>query len=117
MSQTQLYLTPRMSPVPPGWVTGNRGVLQRLVCLVRRLNEHLFALFSMQNVTRCHLGLCTEWGPKLTGACTTHVEDKHHVLIARVFTLLSDVLLEQFDYTNNKCASKNVFLKAFEAQV
>lgn len=106
-----------MSPVPPGWVAGNRGVLQGLVRLVRRLNEHLFALFSMQNVTRCHLGLCTERGPKLTGACTTHVEDKHHVLIARVFTLLSDVLLEQFDYTNNKRASKNVFLKALEAQV
>lgn len=75
---------------------------------------HPFAVFSMQ--TCGHLGLCREQGPSPAGACTARAEDKHHVLVARVFTLLSDVLLDQFDCTNNKWASKNVVLKAFEAQ-
>ena len=35
---------------------------------------------------------CMEQKPNLIGAHTTHVEDKHNVLIAGVFTLLSDVL-------------------------
>lgn len=69
----------------------------------------------MQNVTCGHLRLCVEQGLNLTSACTTHAEDKHHVLKARVFILLPDVLLEQFDYTSNKWASKDVLLKAFEA--
>lgn len=107
MSQTHLHLTPRTSSVPPGWVAGNKGVLQGLVCLMRRWNWwHPFAVFSMWNVTCCHL----------SSACTTHAEDKHCVLRAKMFTLLPDVLLEQFDCTNNKWASKRVFLKAFEAQ-
>lgn len=59
---------------------------------------------------------CGQSRGRSPGACTTHAEDKHHVLIARVFTLLPDVLLELFDYTNNKWASRNVFLKASEAQ-
>lgn len=60
---------------------------------------------------------CKEQGLNLIVARTTHVEDKHNVLIGGVFTLLCDVLGELFDYMNNKCASKNVFLKAFEAQI
>lgn len=57
------------------------------------------------------------WGRgRSPGACTTPAADKHHVLMATVFTLLPDLLLEHFDCTNNKWASKNVVLKAFETQ-
>lgn len=59
---------------------------------------------------------CVRGRGRSPGACTTHAEDKHPVLMATVFTLLPDLLLEHFDCTNNKWASKNVVLKAFEAQ-
>lgn len=55
-------------------------------------------------------------GPHLLAAHTTHVEDKHNVLVGGVFTLVCDALVWLFDYTSNKWASTNVFLKAFETQ-
>lgn len=54
-------------------------------------------------------------GPHLA-AHTTHVEDKHNVLVGGVFTLVCDALVWLFDYTSNKWASTNVFLKVFETQ-